>query len=241
LSDVDSLLDGLGRLITKKRDLKQAAMQQLLTGQTRLPGFQGEWEVKRLGELARLSKSSVNPSSMPHTLFTHFSLPAFDAGEAPIVETGASIGSNKFVVPPNAVLLSKLNPRIPRVWVPQHIPNNSVCSTEFLVLQPNPGVDRAFVKHLCASPAVSSRMQLHATGTTGSHQRIPPSKAMSIEVAAPREPTEQTAIAAVITDMDAELAAIQQRLTKTSSLKQAMIQELLTGKTRLVSTGGAHA
>jgi type I restriction enzyme S subunit len=50
LSDVDALLGGLDRLIAKKRDLKQAAMQQLLTGQTRLPGFHGEWEVKRLGD-----------------------------------------------------------------------------------------------------------------------------------------------------------------------------------------------
>ena len=52
LSDVDALLGGLDRLIAKKRDLKQAAMQQLLTGQTRLPGFHGEWEVKRLGDVA---------------------------------------------------------------------------------------------------------------------------------------------------------------------------------------------
>ena len=51
LSDVDALLGGLDRLIAKKRDLKQAAMQQLLTGQTRLPGFHGEWEVKRLGDV----------------------------------------------------------------------------------------------------------------------------------------------------------------------------------------------
>ncbi len=53
LSDVDALLDGLDRLIAKKRDLKQAAMQQLLTGQTRLPGFHGEWEVKQLGDVCR--------------------------------------------------------------------------------------------------------------------------------------------------------------------------------------------
>src|SRR5206468_3529443 len=50
LSDVDALLDGLDRLIAKKRDLKQAAMQQLLAGHTRLPGFHDEWEVKRLGD-----------------------------------------------------------------------------------------------------------------------------------------------------------------------------------------------
>ncbi len=57
LSDVDALLGGLDRLIAKKRDLKQAAMQQLLTGQTRLPGFHGEWEVKRLGDLFEITCS----------------------------------------------------------------------------------------------------------------------------------------------------------------------------------------
>jgi hypothetical protein len=146
LSDVDALLEALTRLIAKKRDLKQAAMQQLLTGQTRLPGFRGEWEVKRLGDLIQLSKAGVNPSTNPEVLFTHFSLPAFDANEAPVVENGAAIGSNKFVVPQNAVLLSKLNPRIPRIWAPLDIPPNSVCSTEFLVLVPNATVDRQFLK-----------------------------------------------------------------------------------------------
>ena len=65
LSDVDGLLGGLDRLIAKKRDLKQAAMQQLLTGQTRLPGFHGEWEVKRLGDVCqiRTGKKDVNEGS----------------------------------------------------------------------------------------------------------------------------------------------------------------------------------
>ena len=65
LSDVDGLLGALDRLIAKKRDLKQAAMQQLLTGQTRLPGFHGEWEVKRLGDVCqiRTGKKDVNEGS----------------------------------------------------------------------------------------------------------------------------------------------------------------------------------
>ena len=61
LSDVDALLGGLDRLIAKKRDLKQAAMQQLLTGQTRLPGFHGEWEVKRLGDVANIPDAAATP------------------------------------------------------------------------------------------------------------------------------------------------------------------------------------
>jgi type I restriction enzyme S subunit len=209
-------------------------MQQLLTGQTRLPGFHGEWEVKRLGELVQLSKAGANPASTPDLLFTHFSLPAFDTNETPVVEPGAVIGSNKFVVPQNAVLLSKLNPRIPRIWAPAKIPPHSVCSTEFLVLTPKAAVDRSFLKCVCLSPNVCAQMELHAVGTTGSHQRIQPHQAMAIEVFVPTDPAEQTAIAAVLSDMDAELAALEARRDKTRALKQAMMQELLTGRTRLV-------
>ena len=75
LSDVDGLLGGLDRLIAKKRDLKQAAMQQLLTGQTRLPGFHGEWEVKRLGDVAdvrsRQTPSPTNPLRSARAIALH--------------------------------------------------------------------------------------------------------------------------------------------------------------------------
>lgn len=233
LSDVDALLATLDQVIAKKRDLKQATMQQLLTGETRLPGFTGAWETKQLKGLAHLSKTGINPSSTPESLFTHFSLPAFDANETPVIESGASIGSNKFVVPPGAVLLSKLNPRIPRVWAPNCIPSNSVCSTEFLVLIPNEGVDRNFLKYLCASTAVASQMELHAIGTTGSHQRIHPTQVLAIEVETPTDDDERSAISSVLRDIDAELSNLNRRRDKTVELKQAMMQVLLTGKTRL--------
>jgi type I restriction enzyme S subunit len=84
-------------------------------------------------------------------------------------------------------------------------------------------------------------MELHAIGTTGSHQRIQPNQALAIEVFVPTAVDEQTAIAAVLSDMDAELAALDVRLAKTRFLKQAMMQELLTGKTRLLTPEVAHA
>ena len=65
LGDVDALIGGLDQLIAKKRDLKQAAMQQLLTGQTRLPGFSGEWEVKRLGDIGDITSAGVDKKSRP--------------------------------------------------------------------------------------------------------------------------------------------------------------------------------
>jgi type I restriction enzyme S subunit len=234
LSDADALIESLEQLLTKKRQLKQGAMQELLTGKKRLPGFSGEWEVKQLGTLAVLSKGGVNPASSPDAMFTHFSLPAFDAGAVPVVEEGGRIGSNKFLVPDDAVLLSKLNPRIPRIWLPSHIPNNAVCSTEFLVLVPNEATDRNYLATLCSSPAVCYQMELHAIGTTGSHQRIHPLQALAIEVNTPRDKAEQTAIATILSDMDAEIAALEAKLTKARQLKQGMMQELLTGRIRLV-------
>ncbi len=241
LNDVDALLGGLNRLIAKKRDLKQAAMQQLLTGETRLPGFDDEWKVQRLGEAAELNRVNVVPASQPNQQFVHFSLPAFDEGTSAQVEPGSAIGSNKFQVPPNAVLVSKLNPRIPRIWAPEIIPQNACASTEWLVLTPREGTVRAFLFVLCSSADFCQQMELAATGTTGSHQRINPNTALDIHVAAPADPTEQTAIAAVLSDMDAELSALEARRDKTRDLKQAMMQELLTGKTRLVTPEVAHA
>lgn len=233
LSDADALIESLEQLIVKKRQIKQGAMQELLTGKRRLPGFGGEWRVKKIADLAVLSKAGVNPAATPNVIFTHFSLPAFDAGAMPIVEYGSLIGSNKFLVPSNAVLVSKLNPRIPRVWAPSHIPDNAVCSTEFLVLVPREGTDRDFLSALCWSPAVCYQMELHATGTTGSHQRIPPSQALAIEVSTPDNKAEQAAIAAILSDMDAGIAALEDKLAKARQIKQGMMQELLTGKVRL--------
>ncbi|MFW2357002.1 restriction endonuclease subunit S, partial [Hydrogenophaga sp.] len=234
LSDVDALLSGLDRLIAKQRDLKQAAMQQLLTGQTRLPGFQGEWEVKRLGEIATLNKVNVLPSEQPERQFVHFSLPGFDNEKTANVELGATIGSSKFGVPPGAVLVSKLNPRIPRIWAPSTIPENAVASTEWLILTPRGGIDRSYLFLLCSSPIFCERMELAATGTTGSHQRISPAAALAIQISVVADPVEQTAITQVLSDMDAELAALEARREKTRQLKQGMMQELLTGRTRLV-------
>lgn len=234
LSDVDALLGALDQLIAKKHDLKQASMQQLLTGQIRLPGFVAKWATKRLREVADLNRSNVVPASQPNLPFVHFSLPAFDDRKSAQVELGATIGSNKFRVPPDAVLVSKLNPRIPRVWAPTHVPENACASTEWLVLTPREGTVREFLYRLCSAPSFCRQMELAATGTTGSHQRISPKTALDIRVALPIDQDEQAAIAGVVSDMDAEIAGLEQRRDKTRLLKQGMMQELLTGRTRLV-------
>lgn len=234
LSDVDDLIAKLEALITKKRNIKEAAMQQLLTGKQRLPGFSGKWEVKRLGDFVDLYRENVVPASLPKQTFVHFSLPAYDAGKTPTIELGSEIRSNKFRVPQDAVLVSKLNPRIPRIWAPPHIPAYSIASTEFLVLVPKETVSRSFLYVVCSSSSFGEKMELLVTGTTGSHQRINPHDALNITVSVPKDVGEQSAIATVLLDMDAEIAALEARLEKTRALKQGMMQVLLTGRIRLV-------
>ena len=233
LDDVDAALAGVLRLIAKKKDLKQAAMQTLLTGQTRLPDFAGDWEVKRLGDVAHLHKGQVIPYLRPSETFEHYSLPAFDEFQNPIFEAGVDIRSNKFTVPPNAILVSKLNPRIPRVWVPKVLSENAVASTEFLVLRPKDAVVREYLAVVCLSASFCEKLESAATGTTGSHQRVGPETAMKLQILWPTDVDEQTALANVAKDMDAEIAALTAQADKIRLLKQAMMQDLLTSRVRL--------
>jgi type I restriction enzyme, S subunit len=235
LGDVDDLLASLDGLIAKKRAVKLATMQQLLTGEKRLAGWNGRWETKTLREIAKLHRDNIIPANYPDELFVHFSLPAFDSGRMPVTELGSAIGSNKFRVPQNAILMSKLNPRIPRVWAPHEIPSNSVSSTEFLVLTPREYISRDFLFVICSSSSFHKQMDLSATGTTGSHQRINPTDALDIEFAMPANVEEQRAIATILSDIDAEISALQARRDKTAAIKQGMMQQLLTGQTRLTT------
>lgn len=93
---------------------------------------------------------------------------------------------------------------------------------------------RRVLKYVRCFPGVSCQMELHAIGTTGSHQRIQPNQAMAIAVLTPSGADEQATIATALSDMDAGLAALEAPRDKIRALKQAMMQELHTGRTRLV-------
>ena len=138
------------------------------------------WRIGTLADVARLQKSSVNPLHQPDVLFEHYSLPAFDDGQSPIIEAGIEIKSNKTVVPANAVLLSKLNPHIPRVWLPTDAGINAVCSTEFLAFIPADAVSREFIYCIFTSERFLQSLCQLVTGTSNSHQRVKPDGVLSM-------------------------------------------------------------
>ena len=237
LSDVDGLLGGLDRLIAKKRDLKQAAMQQLLTGQTRLPGFHGEWEVKRLDALADI-RSGGTPST---------SDPRFWDGEIPwctptditdlnghkyLGETARMItplglnASSAEMIPAHSVVMTS------RATIGECAINTVPVSTNqgFKNFIPFETTDVDFLYYLL----ITQKQGFISLCGGSTFLEIGKTQLVAYQVRLPATKAEQTAIATVLSDMDAELAALEQRREKTRALKQGMMQELLTGRIRLV-------
>lgn len=235
LSDVDALLSSLDCLIAKKRDLKQAAMQQLLTGQTRLPGFEEEWKLVEFGDIATIRNAKVVPSSMPAGTQC-VELESIGQGCGRLLGSIETTGSSsKYSFKKSDVLFGRLRAYLRKYWLAQF---DGICSTEIWPLIPRD-------QRLCASYLhllVQTNGFVDAAGVSyGTHMpRSDWTVLAKFAVLLPPLP-EQTAIAAVLSDMDAELATLEARRDKTRLLKQGMMQELLTGKTRLITPDPADA
>jgi type I restriction enzyme S subunit len=252
LSDVDALLNALERLITKKRDLKRAAMQQLLTGKTRLPGFSGEWEVKSLFELAEYKKEFFDDGDWIEAEFLTDKgirlVQTGNIGEGHFAEKDATkyISADSFQklrckdVQVGDILICRLADPAGRACILPNIGEDRVITAVDVTIF-RPAIlraDRQFLVNVFSTPQWFQSVSERCGGTT--RTRIARGELGKMQIKLPTL-AEQAAVAAVLTDMDAELAALEQRLAKTRDIKQAMMQELLTGKTRLLSPQEAHA
>ncbi len=232
LSDMDALIDGLDQLIAKKRDLKQAAMQQLLTGQRRLPGFCGKWEVKRLGDIATCYSGGTPPTGVsgyyngdiPWITSSDLNKGNITAVNGRISQAGLANSASKMIDQDTLLIalygatsgvtaISKISAAINQA-VLAIIPKSH--NTDFLYFK---------LQYL--------KDWLISTCTQGGQPNLSGEIVKSIELPMPSVP-EQYAIAAVLTDMDAEFAALEARRDKAIALKQGMMQELLTGRIRLI-------
>ena len=249
LSDVDALLATLGQVIAKKRDLKQATMQQLLTGEKRLPGFSGDWELKSFGDLFDFSggySASRDQLSNEGHCYLHY---------------GDIHGSTKTCVNTRRDFLDipKLSISLERISEGSLLKHGDVVfvdaseddagTSKHLVIENEDDVpfisglhtivaksktnDLAHAyKHYCfKTPAIRQQFMFYAVGTKVSG--ISKTNIAKLTLPIPSTP-EQVAIAAVLSSMDVELATLEARRDKTRNIKQAMMQELLTGRTRLV-------
>lgn len=233
LSDVDALIASLDRLIAKKRDMKQAAMQELLTGKRRLPGFSGEWEAKRLGEVVEQFVGGGTPSRAN---------PEFWGGNIPWVTVKDFASFNPYRTQESITedgLKSSASNLIPRGTL---VVSTRMALGKAVIYDVDVSINQD-LKAIFTKPDIATRFLFYwfqwkaeyidGLGSGSTVKGIALTDLKKIDIAKPPLP-EQSAIAAILSDMDAEIAALEQKRHKTRLLKQGMMQELLTGRIRLV-------
>ncbi|WP_295433815.1 restriction endonuclease subunit S [uncultured Thiodictyon sp.] len=250
LSDVEALVTKLDALISKKRDLKQAAMQQLLTGTTRLPGFAGPWVVTPFDKLFSFSgglSASRDQLSDSGYCYLHYG----DIHKS--TRTFIDVEKEYSEIPKLDVRLSNVNvssllrdgdivfvdaseddegtSRHLVVANRGNIPYISGLHT-LVAKSRDERLDNNFKRFCFQTQSVKDQFRFFAVGTKVSG--INKSTIRKVELEFPTMLEEQTAIATILSDMDAEITAIEARRDKTRELKQGMMQELLTGRIRLV-------
>ena len=243
LSDVDTLLTKLDQLIAKKRDLKQAAVQQLLTGRRRLPGFTEPWRERTLQSAVARLEAGVSVRSVEGDVGSSdcFVLKTsavadgnFDASERkPVIP--ADRGRVRCPVRAGTVLVSRMNTPdlVGEVgFVDRDHPNSFLPDRLWAASVPKGAVSARWLSYVLSSSEYKQRLRDVATGTSGSMKNISKGAFLGISVKVPTL-DEQSAIAQVLSDMDADLVALEARREKTRQLKQGMMQALLTGRIRL--------
>ncbi len=140
------------------------------------------WNVVPLGNIAKMCTESITPQG--GIVYKHYSIPAFDDSKLPIIEDGADIDSAKYLVPSNAVLVSKLNPQFKRIWLVTTADNKSICSTEFLPFCSD-GVPVEYLYGILNSTTYHKYMIQCSSSSTGSRKRMPPELCLTYNVILP--------------------------------------------------------
>lgn len=190
------------------------------------------WAIGCVGDLASQKKGSVNPFASPEVLFEHYSLPAFDSGQTPVIELGQEIKSNKTPLPEEAVLLSKLNPHIPRVWLPVLYGPNAVCSTEFLAYSPQEGASKEFIYCLFSSESFQLQLCQLVTGTSNSHQRVKPDQVLAVKLPI-ADRFVLKAFAELAKPLLERVHANRQQAQTLTQLRDTLLPRLISGQLRL--------
>ena len=233
LSDVDDLIKSSEALIAKKKTIKQATMQQLLTGKTRLPGFSGEWEMKLVSDFGEIV-TGATPRTEIH---------AFWGGRYPWI-TPTDITSRRDMVTSERMITKEGLDSIRR------LPANSVlitciasigknailkatggCNQQINAIIPNGSYSAEFIYYLFEYNTKYLFAKSGTTATSIVSKTVFSKLCFKIPLI-----DEQLAIATTLSDIDAEIASLEQRLDKTHAIKQGMMQQLLTGRTLLVKS-----
>ncbi|WOE79962.1 restriction endonuclease subunit S [Pseudomonas protegens] len=238
LFDIDTLISSLDQLIAKKRDIQQATMQQLLTGQCRLPGFSGEWEVKRLGDcLLTKPDYGINAPAVAYSdaLPTYIRITDIndDGYFAPLPKVSVdSPMSCDYLLEEGDVVFARTGASVGKSY--RYRTDDGLLVFAGFLIRVRPNQEKLTPAFLAASVTTESywnwvRLMSMRSGQPG----INSNEYANLPLLLPNI-NEQTAIATILSDMDTELAALEARRDKARLIKQGMMQELLTGRIRLM-------
>ncbi|CAM4001531.1 restriction endonuclease subunit S [Deinococcus marmoris] len=244
LADVDALLEYLGNLVNKKLQIRQAVMQELLTGKTNLEGFENKRREVKLSEVVEIIPSGIygndhQESGMmgfPVATTAHISSDdKWNAKEMSIryfymdkYEKYSPIEGDLIVVKSSGSAASIQSGKVG--FVDHRIARSFIFSNFLMLLRPK-NIAPKYLYYLLTSPKVKRLLPSLVEASTYPNIRIP--EYLGLEFTLPPLP-EQEAITSILSEMDAELEALEERVAKTHNLKQGMMQELLTGRTRLI-------
>lgn len=215
LSDADALINSLEKLIAKKQAIKQGTMQLLLTGKKRLPGFSDEWEEKKLGAFINIRKGQLITDSTR----TNGNVPVIAGGIRPAYYHNKP---NRFG---KTITISGSGASAGYVSFHDYPIFASDCST----IEESNDYSIEYIFYLLQS----LQHKIYGMQTGGAQPHIHPSDLNFIEVSLPKK-EEQFDIANILSNMNSEIAALVIKLGKYKKLKQGMMQNLLTGKIRLI-------
>ncbi|NLN43885.1 MAG: restriction endonuclease subunit S [Methanosarcina sp.] len=226
LGDADAFIESLEQLISKKRQIKQGAMHELLTGKRRLPGFSGEWEIKQFGSVLKFqvgfpfSSSFFNEAGQGIRLVKNRDLKCDDQ----VFHYSGKIG-DEFLVQDGDLLVGMDGDFLPCLWTK----GPALLNQRVGRIVELPGLNRVFAFYYLIEPL--KEIENVTSSTTVKH--LSHGDIEGIEKPLPCI-EEQTAIASILSDMDSEIIALEEKLAKARQIKQGMMQELLTGRIRLL-------
>jgi type I restriction enzyme S subunit len=188
------------------------------------------WASGTFSDLAVLSRPSVRPDQSPDEVFDHYSIPAFDEGQQPVSESGAMIKSGKYLLDAPAVLVSKLNPRIGRVWYAEPaVDRRSVTSTEFLILRPTEQSTLEHLYLLAQDEGFRESLRGLSGGTSGSHQRAKPADVLRLPVLIPT-PEAAKRLTDVVRPQLHLARKLRSHSRRLASLRDTLLPKLVTGQ-----------
>ena len=195
-----------------------------------------DWEVATIKDYGHLQSDGINPQQYKEKDFVEYSMPSYDEGQTPSKCKGASMNSNRTQIRGEVLLFNKLNVRQKRVWYIENAPQDAVCSMEFLAYSSNK-VDLRLLREILLQDMVTKSFESVSRGTSNSQKRIAPSDFLNFSFALPPL-DEQHRIADALSGIDKLISALDEAIAKKQQIKEGLMQQLLTGKTRLPGFSG---